>query len=93
MSSCVGARDESREDAPADGERGAVLDLEVGAVMTVVVAPEVEEGALAAVCLDAADEHGTVFAADLGVHVGDERHAFGVAGGGLTSSTASSSPL
>lgn len=63
--------DEPDEAAKADRERRLILNAEVPSMMTGMVASIVEEHGLAAMLLNAADEHGAVFTADLGIHVDD----------------------
>ena len=61
----VDALDEPDEAAKADRERRLILNAEVPSMMTGMVASVVEEHRLAAMFLNATDQHRAVFTADL----------------------------
>lgn len=67
----VDALDEPDEAAKADRERRLILNAEVPSMMTGMVASVVEEHRLAAMFLNATDQHRAVFTADFGIHVDD----------------------
>ena len=71
LTDAVDALDEPDEAAKADRERRLILNAEVPSMMTGMVASVVEEHRLAAMFLNATDQHRAVFTADFGIHVDD----------------------